>query len=60
MIKTSSFERPSVEKLASILATKDTHKIEDSPKKVRILQNKHYIVDSIHAKYVWEHPYYPQ
>ncbi|MCJ1471446.1 hypothetical protein MMC13_000085 [Lambiella insularis] len=34
--------------------------MEDSPKRIRSLLNKQYIVDSIHAKLVWEHPYYPQ
>ncbi|MCJ1393307.1 hypothetical protein MMC18_006179 [Xylographa bjoerkii] len=50
----------SIQKLADSLASKRPLKVEDSPKRVRILQDGKYIVDTTHAKYVWEHPYYPQ
>ncbi|MCJ1282737.1 hypothetical protein MMC26_002062 [Xylographa opegraphella] len=49
-----------IQKLADNLASKGPFKVEDSPKRVRILQDGKYIVDTTHAKYVWEHPYYPQ
>jgi hypothetical protein len=35
-------------------------RVEDSPRRVRILLNSRYIVDTTSAKYVWEHSYYPQ
>ncbi|MCJ1257210.1 hypothetical protein MMC24_005035 [Lignoscripta atroalba] len=49
-----------LEKLARDLLVKRPHKIEKSPKRIRVLFNKKYIIDSTQAKYVWEHPYYPQ
>ena len=49
-----------IEKLAKNLVSKGPLKVENSPKRVRILNKGHFIVDTTHAKYVWEHPYYPQ
>lgn len=45
--------------LAKQLATKGPHKIEASPRRIRILFNKKYIVDTTSSKLVWEHPYFP-
>ncbi|KAI9696170.1 MAG: hypothetical protein M1820_008238 [Bogoriella megaspora] len=42
------------------LALEGPHKLEKSPRRVRILFDKKYIVDTQSAHYVWEHPYYPQ
>ena len=35
-------------------------KVEDSPRRIRVLLRQTYIFDTLAAKLVWEHPYYPQ
>jgi hypothetical protein len=42
------------------IAAEGPYKLEDSPKRVRILLNGTFIADTTKARYVWEHPYYPQ
>jgi uncharacterized protein (DUF427 family) len=34
-------------------------KIEDARRRVRVLFNKKWIADTINAKFVWEHAYFP-
>ena len=34
-------------------------KIESTPRRVRVLFNKKIIADTKEAKFVWEHPYFP-
>jgi uncharacterized protein (DUF427 family) len=34
-------------------------RIENVGRRVRVLFNRKFIADSIRAKFVWEHPYYP-
>ena len=50
----------SLEQLGKTLLEKGPQKLEPSPKRIRVLFNKIYIVDTTSAKCVWEHPYYPQ
>lgn len=45
--------------IAKQLSTTGPTKIEGSPRRVRILFNKEWIVDTISSKLVWEHPYFP-
>lgn len=35
-------------------------KTYDTPRRIRILFNGHYIADTVKALFVWEHPYFPQ
>jgi len=34
-------------------------RIEGTPRRVRVLFNKKFVADTTAAKFVWEHPYYP-
>ena len=34
-------------------------RIEGTPRRVRVLFNKKFVADTTEAKFVWEHPYYP-
>ncbi|KAI9791697.1 MAG: hypothetical protein M1835_000132 [Candelina submexicana] len=43
-----------------MLLEKGPHKIEPTDRRVRILYNGIYVVDTTNAKHVWEHPYFPQ
>ncbi|TVY34959.1 hypothetical protein LSUB1_G006592 [Lachnellula subtilissima] len=45
--------------LGEKLTTKGPHKIEATPRRVRGLLGGLYVFDTLEAKYVWEHPYYP-
>ncbi|KAK0100900.1 hypothetical protein ONS95_007344 [Cadophora gregata] len=45
--------------LGEKLASEGPHKTEDTPRRVRGLLGGKYIFDTLEAKYVWEHPYYP-
>ncbi|KAF8577655.1 DUF427-domain-containing protein, partial [Ramaria rubella] len=46
--------------LALKLVSSGPDKIELTPRRVRLLYNGVYIADTIAAKHVWEHKYYPQ
>jgi len=46
--------------LALRLVSEGPHKVLPTPKRIRILHNGTYIADSTKARYVWEHPFYPQ
>lgn len=46
--------------LAETLLAKGPHKIERTPRRVRVLFDKSWIIDTTSAHHVWEHPYYPQ
>ena len=50
----------SLVKLGQTLLSKGPHKTESTPKRVRVRFNNVFVVDTIEATYVWEHPYYPQ
>jgi len=39
--------------------TDGAHKIEATPRRVRGILGGVYVFDTLEAKYVWEHPYYP-
>jgi uncharacterized protein (DUF427 family) len=45
--------------IAKQLATAGPSKIEGSPRRVRVLFNKKWIIDTTSSKLVWEHPYFP-
>jgi uncharacterized protein (DUF427 family) len=46
--------------LAATLLTTGPHKLEPTPRRIRILFGGTYIADTIHSRFVWEHPYFPQ
>ncbi|KAF2221546.1 hypothetical protein BDZ85DRAFT_265578 [Elsinoe ampelina] len=46
--------------LARHIATKGPHKVLPTPRRIRLLLGGSYIADTTSAKFVWEHPYYPQ
>ncbi|KAL9062148.1 MAG: hypothetical protein Q9157_009186, partial [Trypethelium eluteriae] len=50
----------SILNLGRKLAAEGPHKLEKSPRRVRLLFGQEYIADTQEAHYVWEHPYYPQ
>ncbi|GAB7337699.1 hypothetical protein MBLNU457_g2984t2 [Dothideomycetes sp. NU457] len=52
--------KPNLKDLALRLVAEGPHKVLPTPKRVRILHKGAYIADSTKARYVWEHPYYPQ
>jgi uncharacterized protein (DUF427 family) len=45
--------------LATRLLKNGPHKTELCPRRIRVLLNNKYIVDTLSSLYVWEHPYYP-
>ncbi|KAH7407430.1 hypothetical protein BKA64DRAFT_666557 [Cadophora sp. MPI-SDFR-AT-0126] len=45
--------------LGEKLTSEGPHKVEATPRRVRGLLGGKYIFDTLEAKYVWEHPYYP-
>jgi uncharacterized protein (DUF427 family) len=45
--------------IAKQISTNGPTKIEASPRRVRLLFNKKWIVDTTSSKLVWEHPYFP-
>jgi uncharacterized protein (DUF427 family) len=45
--------------IAKQISTNGPTKMEASPRRVRLLFNKKWIVDSTSSKLVWEHPYFP-
>jgi len=47
-------------KLATNLVTSGPVKLQSTPRRVRILFDGQYVVDTTSAKHVWEHKYYPQ
>lgn len=49
----------SLEALGEKLVTQGPHKLEGTSRRVRGLLGGIYIFDTLEAKYVWEHPYYP-
>ncbi|KAI4148257.1 MAG: hypothetical protein L6R39_002843 [Caloplaca ligustica] len=46
--------------LAEKLLTKGPQKIEKTPRRVRVLFDKTWVLDTNAARHVWEHEYYPQ
>ena len=52
--------RDSLSRLAAELLASGPHKQELTPRRVRVLFNNVFVVDSTAAQHVWEHPYYPQ
>lgn len=46
--------------LALKLLTNGPHKVEKTPRRVRVLFDGIWILDTTSARHVWEHPYYPQ
>ncbi|KAI9712216.1 MAG: hypothetical protein M1812_006951 [Candelaria pacifica] len=46
--------------LAHNLLTSGPHKLEPTDRRIRIFFNGTYIVDTLAARHVWEHPYFPQ
>ncbi|KAG4418038.1 hypothetical protein IFR04_008858 [Cadophora malorum] len=59
MTVVSSHKMSDLISLGEKLASKGPHKTEDTPRRVRGLLGGKYIFDTLQAKYVWEHPYYP-
>lgn len=53
-------EMASLSKLAQNLLANGPHKLEKTSRRVRALYDNLYIFDTTEARYVWEHPYYPQ
>ena len=51
---------PSLSNIAASIVSSGPHKIEDSPRLIRVLLAGNYIFSSTGTKLVWEHPYYPQ
>lgn len=49
-----------LDKLAHKLATDGPVKVLPTPRMVKLLFNGCYILQTTQARYVWEHPYYPQ
>ncbi|KAI9753345.1 MAG: hypothetical protein M4579_005203 [Chaenotheca gracillima] len=47
-------------KLAAALLQSGPHKQEVTTRRVRALFNRVYVADTTSARFVWEHPYYPQ
>ncbi|KAL2073503.1 hypothetical protein VTL71DRAFT_10829 [Oculimacula yallundae] len=45
--------------LAAKLISEGPHKLEKTPRRVRGLLGGKYIFDTLEARYVWEHPFYP-
>ncbi|KAG4435938.1 hypothetical protein IFR05_008595, partial [Cadophora sp. M221] len=45
--------------LGEKLTSEGPHKVEGTPRRVRGLLGGKYIFDTLEARYVWEHPYYP-
>ena len=45
--------------IAKQISTNGPTKMEASPRRVRLLFNKKWIVDTTSSKLVWEHPYFP-
>ena len=50
----------SLTKLAQTLLEKGPHKLEKTSRRVRGLYDGIYVFDTTEARFVWEHPYYPQ
>ena len=50
----------SLKKLAHTLLEKGPHKLEKTSRRVRGLYDGIYVFDTTEARFVWEHPYYPQ
>lgn len=50
----------SLESLALKLISSGPHKVEATPRRVRALFDGAFLFDTISARHVWEHPYYPQ
>ena len=50
----------SVKKIALKLVADGPVKVLATPRKVQLLFGGKFIVRTINAVYVWEHPYYPQ
>ncbi|TKA72298.1 hypothetical protein B0A55_07161 [Friedmanniomyces simplex] len=49
-----------LKKLAIKLGTDGPHKVLPTPRMIKLLYNGAYILQTTSARYVWEHPYYPQ
>ncbi|KAF2765987.1 DUF427-domain-containing protein [Teratosphaeria nubilosa] len=52
--------RSQLRRLAIKLGTDGPHKVLPTPKQIKILFNGSYIIKTTNARYVWEHPFYPQ
>ncbi|KAL8821068.1 MAG: hypothetical protein Q9223_000830 [Gallowayella weberi] len=52
--------RTNLIELARSLLVNGPHKMEKTPRRIRCMFDNKWIVDTITAHYVWEHPYYPQ
>lgn len=50
----------SLVRLAQKLATEGPYKVEHTPRRVRALFNGKYVIDTLQAYHVWEHPNFPQ
>lgn len=50
----------SLVRLAQKLASDGPFKIEHTPRRVRALFNGKYVIDTLQAHHVWEHPNFPQ
>ncbi|PVH83696.1 DUF427-domain-containing protein [Cadophora sp. DSE1049] len=59
MTVVSSHKMSDLISLGEKLTSEGPHKMEDTPRRVRGLLGGKYIFDTLEAKYVWEHPYYP-
>ena len=53
------FTNHSLIKVARDILASGPQKLEDSPRRIRVLLNGAYIFDTTSAKLVWEHPWYP-
>lgn len=50
----------SLKDLAIKLLANGPHKVEKTVRRVRGLFDSTYVFDTLEARHVWEHPYYPQ
>ena len=50
----------SLKDLAIKLLANGPHKLEKTPRRVRALFDGTYVFDTLEARHVWEHPYFPQ
>ena len=48
------------EALAATLISSGPHKVETTPRRIRALFDSTWLFDTISARHVWEHKYYPQ
>ncbi|KZM18426.1 uncharacterized protein EKO05_0007701 [Ascochyta rabiei] len=47
-------------RLAQKLASEGPYRVEQTPRRVRALFNGRYVIDTLRAYHVWEHPNFPQ